>query len=216
LSYVEETEGDTMEPTTQQATRSHQRLGGYEAHAPPAVGGLEVPVPALRDREGARQVPAGALLKAIPAWLGLTWLACYVAGPLLLAMTTSDHGNVLVTGILTAPAFFATAMATAVAAAVASPRLRLGKGGFEPVAWAAAGWLAVWALVHNTSMILEPFAQMPLDAFGGFLLLNLLEAGLIGAMLGTLTRSRVKAFGFGAAFQAMQMSLGLSILAALP
>jgi len=203
------------ETTTKHVTQGQHHLGGFESHAPPVAVGIEVPVHALRDREGAREVPAGALLKAIPAWLGLTWMTCYVAGPLLLAMLTSDNGNVLVTGILTAPAFFATALTTAVAAAVASPRLRMGKGGFEPVAWAAAGWLTVWALVHNSSMFLEPFAQMPFDVLGGFLLLNLLEAGLIGAMLGTLTRSRFKAFGFGAAFQIMQASLGLSILAAL-
>ncbi len=170
----------------------------------------------LRDREGAREVPAGALLRAIPAWLGLTWVGCYLVGPTLLALGTSDDFGVLTTGILTAPAYAATTLTTAVGAAVAKPRLRLHRRGFEPVAWAAAGWLAVWAVVHNTSAYLEAFARMQGDVLLGFLLLNLMEAGLVGAVLGTLTRSRFKAFSMGAAFQGMQLALGLLILAAIP
>jgi len=203
------------ETTTRQATRAQQRVGGFEAHAPPAAASVEVPVSVLRDREGARQIPTGALLRAIPAWLGLTWFAFYIVAPILLALGTSDSGNVLLTGIVTAPAFFATVLATTVLTAVAKPRIRLHRLGFEPVAWAAAGWLAVWGVVHNTSMLLEPFWEMQADFLIPFVILNILEASVVGALLGTLTRSRVKALGMGAAFQGMQTALGLSILGAL-
>lgn len=177
--------------------------------------GFVAPAPIL-DAQGTRSVPAGALVGAITSWLGLTYLACYVVGPGLLYLGSGVGANYVGVSILSAPAFAATAIATAVVGALLQPRIDLrARRTAEPVLSAVLGSLAMWAMVHNTSQDLTPFWAMSSSFLPGFLLLNLVESSLVGVMLGTLTRSRTVAFGLGAAFQGMLMALVLTMLAAI-
>tara|TARA_B100001093_G_scaffold347621_1_gene332198 strand:- start:409 stop:636 length:228 start_codon:yes stop_codon:yes gene_type:complete len=70
-----------------------------------------------------------------------------------------------------------------------------------------AGGLLVWGVLHNILPGLTTFGTMSMTFLGFFLLSNMIENVLFGAILGTVTRTRRDAFIAGAL---LQMGLSLS------
>lgn len=160
-----------------------------------------------------RALPTRALGRAMAAWLGATFALCYLAGPLLLAGTGLNVR--LLAGLPAgAPAFLMASLVAIVAAALVRPEVRLDpRGPRDPVISAALGGLAVWAVVHNTSALLVPFAWMSPLELGTLVGLNVLEMSLVGMMLASFTRSRPVAALLGAGFQLLMLGLALTLMA---
>jgi hypothetical protein len=149
----------------------------------------------------------GALLGAMLSWFSIVFGLCYVALPF------GAHALHLNTWMVDSfwfnlPAFIVTTSLTIFAALLAKPSLRLDfRGPRDPVLSATLGGLASWALLHNSTQLLLPFAQMSTTELGSFLLINAVEMSLLGMLLASLTRSHLKAFILGAGFQFVQIGV---------
>jgi hypothetical protein len=154
---------------------------------------------------------AGVMGVATLAWFALVFGLCYVGLPAF-AELTGLHRGLLSTAPVAAVSFAATAGVTAVAAAAIRPTLDAAR---DPVLAATLGGLGTWAVVHNVTPYLRPFWDMTLVELGTFLSFNVLEMFLVGAMLASLTRSRLAAFGLGVGWQVVSLGLFLTLWALL-
>ena len=138
---------------------------------------------------------------------------CYLALPL--AATSlglySDFWSQLFFNL---PAFVLATGIASVGAMVARPTIKTDvRAARDPVIAAGVGGLLTWAIVHNLSSLLVPFAAMDLIELATFIGLNVIEMGLIGMMLASFTRSTVKAFALGMWFQLLVLGLILGLCA---
>jgi hypothetical protein len=158
------------------------------------------------------EVPTGALAVAMSAWLAMVFASCYVALPFALAVTGIDSG-VLVSSVFALPAFVISSFVAVIGIAIARPKVRITDLAVrDPVLSATAGGLGAWALIHNTSALLQPFWAMGPLELASFLALNVLEMTLLGMMFASFTRNRLVAAGLGAGFQTMVLGLVLMFL----
>ena len=171
---------------------------GHYAVAP-AAGTTSLP---LVDDTRPRQLPTGALSRAMLTWLVMVWALCWVALPLASVLLTGFSGSVLLSGIVNAPVFAVAALVAVVGAAVANPAVVLStRSRRDPVLSAFAGGFVSWAAIHNVLPFLTPFENMATAELGILLGINLVEMSLLGMMLASFTRSRLVAFGLGAGLQ---------------
>ncbi len=169
-------------------------------------------VPVYAPKSLPKRLPARAMFGATATWLAMVFTLCYIALPLGLAVS-GLNGAVIGSTQYALPAFGLGAFVVAVGAAVVRPAVRLGFGGpRDPVVSATLGGLGVWALIHNTSSLLEPFWNMSPGELASFVALNVVEMGLLGMMLASFTRSRAVALALGGGFQLLTMGLFLTLL----
>jgi hypothetical protein len=147
------------------------------------------------------------------AWLAGVFGLCYIALPIAAAsvgLFTDFWSHVF----FNLPGFALATLVTAVGAMVARPKITTDVGATrDPVIAATSGGLLTWAIVHNLSPVLLPFAAMGTAELATFLALNLLEMSLIGMMLASFTRSVAKAFALGMWFQLLVLGLVLGLFA---
>jgi hypothetical protein len=150
-----------------------------------------------------RQVPAQALAGAVVTWLAIVYGLCYLALPLFasaLGLHTVFIGNLVLNTLAFVPmalltAGLVSAMRPEVVTKASAPR--------DPVLAATAGSLLVWFGAHELSPLLSSITSMPVGEMLSFVTMNVVEAGMIGMMLASFTRSPLKAFALGAAFQTL-------------
>jgi len=138
---------------------------------------------------------------------------CYVALPLAASSVGlySDFWSHLFFNL---PAFGLASVVAAIGAMVARPTIRTDtRARRDPVIAATAGGLLTWAILHNLSALLTPFAQMEPLHLATFVGLNIVEMGLIGMMLASFTRSTVKAFALGMWFQLLVIGMCIGLFA---
>jgi hypothetical protein len=167
---------------------------------------LRTPAALLREvgaKNGQVPVPREKLAAAATAWMLLVFALCYVAIPLGIeaAHLRDAQMFLLPADIRGLGVVWAMLMGFI---ALVRPQVRL-DGRIDPILSATAGGFFVWALLHNVLPFLTPFVQMPLDFLVAFVLANVLESGLFGAMLASLVPSRRAAFLLGALFQIVFM-----------
>jgi hypothetical protein len=162
-----------------------------------------------------RQLPVRALGGAMASWLALVFGVCYVAMPALFAIVSLNSG---VIGSLSyaLPAFGMASLVAIVGALVARPTIRLDTfGPRDPVLAATVGGLAVWAVVHNSSSLLQPFLQMGPLELASFVALNVVEMTLLGMMFASFTRRSGVALAMGGGFQLLVLGLTLTLMTVL-
>ncbi len=165
----------------------------------------------LGELGGERELPVRALGGAMAAWLALTFGLCYVVLPAIAAITGVNPG-LINTFWFDLPSFAIVSFVTIVAALVERPRIDLSKNARSPVLAAMLGGLGVWAVVHNTSPFLVPFADMSAVKFTSLLGINIIETGMIGMMLASLTKRADVALALGGGFQLGLLGLLLTFL----
>lgn len=152
------------------------------------------------------------LQKAAGAWMGLSFVLAYALLPFAAEITG------LFPGLLAGFTAGAKGYALLTAAIVLGihwlkPKVRIprGEGAIEsdPFIMATAGSLVTWAVLHNVLVGLTPFSMMTGGELASLGLINVVESGMIGLMLGSFVRGRVKAFALAAAFQAVLTGLFL-------
>ncbi len=180
--------------------------------APTSIVHHEQLLPALAPAHVPRQLPPRAIGGAMVAWLSLVFGVCYLALPLLFSAVGLSPGVLAAVGF-SLPAF---AMASVVALAgvlVVRPSIRLDwSGPRDPVVSAALGGLGVWAVVHNTTDLLLPFASMSGPQLASFLSLNVLEMSMLGMLFASFTKRHAVAFALGGGFQLLMMGLALTLM----
>lgn len=156
-----------------------------------------------------RSVPGGALAGATLTWLAAVYGLCYLVLPLVaaaLGLHTVFIGNLLLNTL----AFVPMALFTAGLVAVIRPEVVTStRAPRDPVIAATLGSLAVWFGAHELSPFLSSVTAMPFGEMVTFVGMNVIEAGMIGAMLASFAKSPGKAFMLGAAFQTLLVSLFL-------
>ncbi|MCP4807869.1 MAG: hypothetical protein GY913_10045 [Proteobacteria bacterium] len=152
------------------------------------------------------------LQKAASAWMALSFFLAYAALPFGAELTGLFPG--LLAGFWAGAkgyAFITAAIVLGIHWGKPKVRIPRGEGSIpsDPFVMATAGSLITWAVLHNVLVGLTPFSMMT----GGELLslgfINVVESGMIGLMLGSFVRGRVKAFALAAAFQAVLTGLFL-------
>ena len=113
------------------------------------------------------------------------------------------------------PAFAITSFVAIVAVLMERPRIDLSKHAHSPVLAATAGGLGVWALIHNLSAFLVPFAEMSFLEFASLLGINIIEMGMIGMMLASFTKRSDVALALGGGFQLGMFGLLLTLFSVL-
>ena len=150
---------------------------------------------------------------ATAAWLLGVFALCYIALPMAAAsvgLFTEFWSHV----IFNLPGFALAALVTAVGVMVARPKITTDvRATRDPVIAATSGGLLTWAIVHNLSAVLLPFAAMGTAELATFIGLNIIEMSLIGMMLASFTRSITKAFALGMSFQLLVLGLILGLFA---
>jgi hypothetical protein len=149
-------------------------------------------------------VPREKLAAAATAWMLLVFGLCYLAIPAAFEAVHLRDAQLL----LIPQKVQALGMVWALVMgfiAFGRPQVRL-DGRIDPILSAAGGGLAVWAVLHNVIPILEPFVLMPLDFLIAFVLANVVENVLFGAMLASFVRGKREAFLLGALFQLVLMT----------
>lgn len=157
-------------------------------------------------------VPTRHFVRAASVWLGMSFLLCYVAIPLMMdgaGIRTAYLARVLPGELI----------GMSIASCWALSRvLRKGWSGSLPLALpqlaasdriqaAALGGLMSWGLLHNILPGLLPMSRMSLAFLVFFGFANVLENVLFGTVLGTIAGSRRQAFALGAIFQLVLLSI---------
>lgn len=174
----------------------------------PGVGGL---VTVQHPAHVPRSPPPSALMGAMLAWMSVVFGVCYVVLP----ATAGALG--LFTGVIESfmfnmPAFVLSSLIAVVAGVALRPKMRLDwSGPRDPVLSAASGSLLLWAIIHNSTPLLRPFASMGGAELVTFVGMNIVEALMIGMMLASFTKSRAAAFALGAGFQALLLGITLAL-----
>lgn len=156
----------------------------------------------------------GVIAGAAAAWMGMTFLLCYVLLPLTrqaLGLRYTLTPSLFEEALMLAGslgAFAVTLGVTVGGIAIKRPTISLDQGRREPILAATLGGLVPWAVLHNTLPFLIHFDEMSAASLLSFLGVNVLESALFGAMLASFTRSPEKAFALGAGFQLLFMTLG--------
>lgn len=182
--------------------RTREREASWERAAPPAEGLGEVTT-------GEKELPVRALGGAMASWFALTFGLCYVVLPALLAIT-GINPRLINTFWFDLPAFAIVSFVATVGVLVERPRIDLSPSARSPVLAAMAGGLGVWAVIHNASQFLVPFAEMSTLQFTSLLGINLVEMGMLGAMFASFTKRSDVALALGGGFQLALFALLLS------
>ena len=155
-------------------------------------------------KRGEVAVPREKLAAAATAWMLLVFSLCYIAIPAAFeAVHLRDSQLFLIPQkIQSLGIVWAGVMAFI---AIGRPQVRL-DGRIDPILSAAGGGLLVWAILHNVIPILEPFVRMPLDFLVAFVLANVVENVLFGAMLASFVKTKRAAFLLGGLFQLVLMT----------
>jgi hypothetical protein len=156
-------------------------------------------------KRGEVAVPREKLAAAATAWMLLVFSLCYIAIPAAFeAVHLRDSQLFLIPQkIQSLGMVWALVMGFI---AIARPQVRL-DGRIDPILSAAGGGLLVWAILHNAIPILEPFVRMPLDFLVAFVLANVVENVLFGAMLASFVKTKRAAFLLGGLFQLVLMTV---------
>ncbi|MEM6930716.1 MAG: hypothetical protein AAF602_27530 [Myxococcota bacterium] len=160
---------------------------------------------------GERELPARALGGAMASWLALTFGLCYVVLPALAAITGVNPG-LINTFWFDLPAFALVSFVAIVGVLVERPRIDLSPSARSPVLAAMAGGLGVWAIIHNVSPYLVPFADMSVLQFTSLLGINIVEMGLLGMMFSSFTKRADVALAMGGGFQLGIFGLLLTLI----
>ncbi|MEQ1505941.1 MAG: hypothetical protein ABMB14_27140 [Myxococcota bacterium] len=172
---------------------------------------VQVP-PTERTDDTARELPVRALGGAMFTWLSLVFVTCYLVFPIVLAATGVTHG-ILAAAPFSLPAFALASFVSIVAAQIASPKIKLDvRASRDPVLSATLGGLGVWAVVHNSSALLEPFWAMGPTEFASFFALNVLEMTMLGMMFASFTQRRSVALALGGGFQLLVLGIVLTLM----
>ncbi|MEZ4237520.1 MAG: hypothetical protein R3F59_15515 [Myxococcota bacterium] len=173
---------------------------------------LAPPTSAEVSSTSRRELPVRALTGAMFAWLSLIFVVCYLILPTVLAVTGVTSG-VLAAAPFSLPAFAMASLVAIVGAALARPRLQLSlRRPRDPVLSATVGGLGVWAVVHNTSTFLQPFAAMSPTELFSFLSMNVLEMGMLRMMFASFTQRKAVALALGGGFQLLVLGLVLTLM----
>ena len=157
----------------------------------------------------------GLIAGAAAAWMGVTFLLCYVLLPMTrqaLGLRYTLSPSLFEEGLMLAGslgAFAITLGVTVGAIAIKRPTVSLDPARREPILAATAGGLLPWLVLHNTLPTLIHFDEMSAGVLLSFIGVNILESALFGAMLASFSRSPGRAFALGAGFQLLFMSLGV-------
>jgi hypothetical protein len=163
-------------------------------------------------REARQELPVRAITGAMFAWLSLIFFTCYLMLPLALAVSGVTSG-VLAAAPFSLPAFAMASLVAMIGAAVARPQIQLDvHRPRDPVLSATIGGLGVWAVVHNTSSLLQPFAAMSPAELAGFVSMNVLEMGMLGMMIASFTQRKAVAVALGGGFQLLVLGLALTLM----
>ena len=192
--------------------------------ARPRVSEVDLEVEALLDRtdliqpevttqrQRPRALPVRAVTGAMFAWLSLVFVTCYLVLPFVLAIT-GVTGGVLAAAPFSLPAFGMASLVAIVGATLARPKIQLDvRGPRDPVISATVGGLGVWAVVHNTSPLLQPFSAMGPAELASFISMNVLEMGLLGMMFASFTQRKAVALALGGGFQLLVLGLVLTLM----
>jgi len=150
---------------------------------------------------------------AMMVWMSMVFALCYVALP----MTAANLG--LYSGVwdslwFNMPGFMLATFVAAIGAMVLRPTIKTDVAAArDPVIAAGLGGLLTWGIIHNTSSILVPFADMGVLELTTFVGMNVVEMGLIGMMLASFTRSTLKAFALGMWFQLLVLGMIVGLYA---
>ncbi len=157
----------------------------------------------------------GLVAGAAAAWMGMTFLLCYVLLPMTrqaLGLRYTLSPSLFEEGLMLAGslgAFAVTLGVTVGAIAVKRPTVSLDPARREPILAATLGGLLPWAVLHNILPTLIHFDEMSAGVLLSFIGANVLESALFGAMLASFSRSPGRAFALGAGFQVLFMGLGV-------
>lgn len=159
-----------------------------------------------------RRLPALRMGGAMATWLAVVFGVCYIGAPLLLAGLGLSAGA-LAMFPYSLIGFGGAGLLAMLVAMVIRPKVSLTLAGpRDPVIAATLGGLTSWAIIHNTNVLLMPFAAMTAPHLALFAAANVLEMALLGMMFASFTRSKVVAFTLGALFQVISMWIALSLL----
>ncbi|MEL6344109.1 MAG: hypothetical protein AAFV53_13400 [Myxococcota bacterium] len=146
---------------------------------------------------------SGQLASAVTAWVGLTFLVSYIALPLVRIAAGASSASVASLTYNAQASFIGllgVLALTLFGLGVTRPAARLNVDPDRVLA-ATSGGLLTWGLLHNILPGLIPFGAMGGVELGTFLASNVIEAGLFGVMLASLTRTGRGAFTLGVVFQ---------------
>jgi len=147
-----------------------------------------------------RELPPGVLGSAMATWLVLTFALCHVALPAVLRIT-GIAPEIVNSVVFDLPAFALTSLVAIVGVLLERPRIDLSPMSKAPVGAAMLGGLAVFAVVHNVAPgLVHPFSSMSTAQLASVVGLSVLEIGLVGAMLGSLTKRADVALALGGGF----------------
>ncbi len=170
-------------------------------------------VTAVGSSAGREHLSLATLGGAMAGWLALTFALCQVVLPSVAAISGLESGVIASIGY-SLPAFALASMVAVVATLVAQPTLRLGLDQpRDPVVAATVGGLGVWALLHNTSSMLVPFADMAPLEVATLVSMNLIEASMLGVMFASFTRRAGLAVALGGGFQLVVVGLTVTLRA---
>ncbi|MEZ4319636.1 MAG: hypothetical protein R3F61_19125 [Myxococcota bacterium] len=154
-----------------------------------------------------RTVPARALAGAVSSWFALVFAVCYLALPAIASVLGLYDGmlanlvpNTLSLGLM---ALFTTALTVTIGPKivtnVAARR--------DPVVAATLGSLVVWAGGQELLPQLLSLSSMSMVEGLTFFGINVVESSMFGMMLASFSRTPLKAFALGAAFQSFLLFL---------
>jgi hypothetical protein len=153
-----------------------------------------------------RTIPAQAMAGAVSSWFAIVFAVSYLLLPAL-ATGLGLYSGMIANIVPNFLALATMAMVTTGLAVMTQPRVVTNvRAGRDPVVAAGLGSLLVWAGAQEFLPILQSLSAMPLYESLTFIGLNVVEAGLFGMMLASFTRSPVKAFALGAAFQSLLLA----------
>jgi hypothetical protein len=162
--------------------------------------------------ESREDLPVRAITGAMFAWLSLVFFTCYLVLPFALALSGVTSG-VLAAAPFSLPAFAMASLVAIVGVTIARPRVQLDvRRPRDPVLTATLGGLGVWALVHNASSFLQPFAAMSTAELASFVSMNVLEMGMLGMMFASFTQRKAVALALGGGFQLLVLGLVLTLM----
>ncbi|MEN0061619.1 MAG: hypothetical protein AAGA48_05680 [Myxococcota bacterium] len=208
LDRVSTTSRLDQERNQAEQARARRRLEATRTKEAPLAGSRE----RLRQlTAGERELPSRALGGAMASWLALTFGLCYVLLPSLAAITGVNPG-LINTFWFDLPSFAIASFVAIIGVLVERPRIDLSSSSRDPVLAAMVGGLGVWALIHNVSAYLVPFADMSFLQFTSLFAINIVEMGMLGMMFASFSKRTDVALALGGGFQLGMFGLLLTLI----
>ncbi|MEN0063812.1 MAG: hypothetical protein AAGA48_16795, partial [Myxococcota bacterium] len=162
----------------------------------------------LNETRASMPVATETLVKASAAWLGLTFLICYLLVPAI--FIPLNLGGVGIFNFWPQfPAFLLVSALVVAAVGVDRPQIKLGGLSRDPVLAATLGSFVAWGFLQET---LWSFSQMGMGEMLALVGLNIGQSVLLGSMLASFTDRVDRAFSYGAGFQLATFVVSLFIL----